>query len=1246
MAATFQDLNNLIVSFRSSPMPLPACLTLRDALCEKSAIEDVLWKIYPSRVDDGSGLSDPKLASILAGTELGVWSLALESIEFIAAEVRRLRPTAIAEFGSGVSTIVFAHLMDQLYPGRKEPSVFSIEQSAEVLEEVEDRLQRCGLCERVRFLHAPLIRQSVNFVATNCYRLPAEELPLFFGHAKPELVLVDGPAGDYGDRFGTVPLIQRHLHPNAMVYMDDALRDSELATADRWSRLGYLDVKGVAWVGKGFLVARNAAAVDASGHMARIASVAEQSSLRPPSSLPPPGRISLPAEPSDNNDVSPAPKLKIYTDSRYLPPGGQHVPLLIPFWGALREDPADPTRGRFDKYQAVGQDYFDIVSPDDADVALLPAEWSAESADIVARLSEEANGKPIAVFYCNDSDAEISVPNGIVFHTSINRSTRAANCFAMPGWSEDFVASSMGGRLPLRSKKDKPSIGFCGLVPPEPAHVRRRAIEILNGCRHLEKHFIVREHFWGSALQSSGWNGRTQQVRQEFIQNLVDSDYALCMRGAGNFSYRLYEALSCGRIPVFIDTDSVLPYDHLLDWKQYCVWVDEKELDRIGEKIADFHASLTPRDFMDRQLACRKLWEDWLSPEGFFRNFHRHFSMEEDNLEPVSTRTPHVRACSETKAMAKSNKPSIVFLNTYYPNFLASFYSRRPEVLHAGYAAHRNTLLQQCFGDSDFYSEGMKKAGWNAEDLVVNCEPLQQAWARENGLAETGLGIALRQIARIKPDVVYFQDLGLADETFLRAIRPHTRIIAGQIASPVPPQSHLKGFDILFTSFPHFAERFRRMGITAYYQPLAFEPRVLQKLPQNGKRYPVTFVGGISPVHKEGTILLEKIAGLVPMDFWGYGAEMLPGCSIIRKNHHGEAWGLDMFSVLRQSFITINRHIDAAENFANNMRLFEATGCGALLVTDYRDNLDDLFAIGKEVVAYRSPEECAALVQYYLSNPAEAEEIARAGQARTLGGHTYTARMEQTAEILERHLRYGQNDPGMPDFTKISYGKQFIEKSAVSPALASGWKDERIPERQRALAQFELAGMYAGQAPHLFRVLAECLRPILSPGSSVLEIGCASGYYYEVLEYLLGMRLDYTGVDYSEPLIRMAKSYYPRPNFLTADGAKLPFGDGSFFAAISSGILLHVPNYADHAAETARVAERFVVAHRIPVCREGTTRYMKKYAYEVETVELLFNEQEILSIFESNGLKLTGALQYYSNPREDSYELTYLFRKV
>jgi spore maturation protein CgeB len=113
---------------------------------------------------------------------------------------------------------------------------------------------------------------------------------------------------------------------------------------------------------------------------------------------------------------------------------------------------------------------------------------------------------------------------------------------------------------------------------------------------------------------------------------------------------------------------------------------------------------------------------------------------------------------------------------------------------------------------------------------------------------------------------------------------------------------------------------------------------------------------------------------------------------------------MDMYRALARSRITLNRHINVAENNANNMRLYEATGVGAMLLTDRKDNLHELFEIGKEVVAYSSKEEAAELVRYYLEHPGEAAQVAKAGQARTLREHTYAQRMQELVPILKRHL--------------------------------------------------------------------------------------------------------------------------------------------------------------------------------------------------------------------------------------------------
>jgi SAM-dependent methyltransferase len=355
-----------------------------------------------------------------------------------------------------------------------------------------------------------------------------------------------------------------------------------------------------------------------------------------------------------------------------------------------------------------------------------------------------------------------------------------------------------------------------------------------------------------------------------------------------------------------------------------------------------------------------------------------------------------------------------------------------------------------------------------------------------------------------------------------------------------------------------------------------------------------------------------------------------------------------MFSTLRRSQITINHHIDVAQTYANNMRLFEATGCGALLVTDHKDNLNELFAIGEEVIAYRSLAECAELVRYYLSHPEEARRIADRGQARTFRDHTYAKRMAQTAEILNRHLkeREGYHRLPDPDMAHVSYGKEPIQPNDISTALATSWQSPAIPLKQRALVQQELAALYKGRPPVVYSILADALRAFIEPDCRVLEIGCASGYYYEALEYLLNSRISYVGVDFSPSMVALAKQYYPRANFHVGDGAALKFSDQSFLIAVSSCVLLHVADYPQHIKEAARVSSQIVVLHRTPVSRTHPTSHYKKFAYGIETYELRLNESEILGLCRDQGLELVQRLEYDSHPERDEFEATYVFRKA
>lgn len=80
-------------------------------------------------------------------------------------------------------------------------------------------------------------------------------------------------------------------------------------------------------------------------------------------------------------------------------------------------------------------------------------------------------------------------------------------------------------------------------------------------------------------------------------------------------------------------------------------------------------------------------------------------------------------------------------------------------------------------------------------------------------------------------------------------------------------------------------------------------------------------------------------------------------------------------------------------------RNFEVPGCGGFQLTGLADNLDDYFALGREVACYGDPAELAAKLRYYLANEDERAAIAATGHQRTLREHTYVHRF---AEIFRR----------------------------------------------------------------------------------------------------------------------------------------------------------------------------------------------------------------------------------------------------
>ena len=249
-----------------------------------------------------------------------------------------------------------------------------------------------------------------------------------------------------------------------------------------------------------------------------------------------------------------------------------------------------------------------------------------------------------------DGDHQILYDNpGCVFlKYSGFRSKSKPNELILSGdMKKDLLFDYYKGRLVEKKKTERPLVGFDGTAtypifrlgglimknsfamlmhyllhtqyvpdPVLPSLLKRKQIlhqlETIDG---IDTNFNIRESF------AVGTVGGNKVARSQYINNIINSDYTFCYRGAANYSLRFYEALCLGRIPLFVNTDCMLPFADKVSWKDVCLWVEEHNVKYIGDAVLDFHHSITASDFIDRQYYCREIWEKYLSTKGFYFNF-------------------------------------------------------------------------------------------------------------------------------------------------------------------------------------------------------------------------------------------------------------------------------------------------------------------------------------------------------------------------------------------------------------------------------------------------------------------------------------------------------------------------------------------------------------------------------------------------------------------------------------------------
>lgn len=326
-------------------------------------------------------------------------------------------------------------------------------------------------------------------------------------------------------------------------------------------------------------------------------------------------------------------------------PGVPLIPLLYPSLGRT----ARPEALFLDNaYGALTEPLVEVVpEPGRAAVILVPHNFGSIRREhaYLAELAELArtHDKRLVVFWHGDRDEPVELPGAVVFRTSLRRGDTRPGERAMPAYTEDLLGDDP---LVIRPKGVRPVVGFCGwaehsglasraatLLRDLPARIaalrdpaalerrrgvtiRREVLRVLEHADGIETRFI-RRRFYAGRRDTIAMD--PDQARREYRANLLSSDLALAIRGDGNFSYRFYEALSVGRVPLLVDTSCVLPREEELDYGAFTLRVPLQDLPRLPERVCSFWRSKTSDELAEMQRGARAAYTSALSVPAFLR---------------------------------------------------------------------------------------------------------------------------------------------------------------------------------------------------------------------------------------------------------------------------------------------------------------------------------------------------------------------------------------------------------------------------------------------------------------------------------------------------------------------------------------------------------------------------------------------------------------------------------------------------
>lgn len=275
------------------------------------------------------------------------------------------------------------------------------------------------------------------------------------------------------------------------------------------------------------------------------------------------------------------------------------------------------------------------------------------------------------------------------------------------------------------------------------------------------------------------------------------------------------------------------------------------------------------------------------------------------------------------------------------------------------------------------------------------------------GLRNTGL---IKAVKETKPDLVFIiRGADFYPETLIKIKNENkVKLVCWWMEGSSDIEKSAEKapyYDFYFINSRYAVKEHIKKGIkNCLYLPLGADTEFHKKISLiNGNRYKCD-IGFVGAWDQNRQIILQELENLDNVKIWGpKWRKRNSKNSKMLKIIKGEGlYNKDIVNFFNTTKINININLRQNHNIPSgaNLRTFEITACSGFLLTDFVEELPELFRIPDEIEVFNTKDEFIDKVKYYIKNDSVREKIAENGYRRVIADHTYEIRMKQVLDTI------------------------------------------------------------------------------------------------------------------------------------------------------------------------------------------------------------------------------------------------------